>query len=258
MTTPRRALTGGGRARLVLALTLLGTLALYLIPFGRFVAFPLILLSTFAHEMGHGVGAWLSGGSFTSMMLYADASGIAQTRGDFGRLARAVVSAGGLVGPSLLAAPLFVASARPRFARLALFLLGTACLLAALAVVRNGFGLFFVIACAAVCLGIAIKLGRQASQLACAFVAVQLALSVFSRGDYLFAKSAETGAGTAPSDVAQIADALLLPYWFWGASCGALSVAVLGFGLWMFWRATRAQPAAVVPQCDLTALDHPA
>ena len=59
------------------------------------------------------------------------------------------------------------------------------------------------------------------------FLAVQLALSVFSRSDYLFTSVARTGAGPMPSDVAQMASALFLPFWFWGAACGALSLAVL-------------------------------
>ena len=53
-------------------------------------------------------------------------------------------------------------------------------------------------------------------------------------GDYLFTES--TGVG--PSDVDQMADALLLPYWFWGIVCGAISVAVLMMGMRSFLRAT--------------------
>ncbi len=229
----------GRNARLVLVLSALATLVLYAVPYGRLLAYPLILLSTFAHEMGHGAAALVSGGHFTSMMLYADASGLAHTRGSFGRLASAAVSAGGLVGPSLLAAPLFVASARPLVARAALFVLGASCLAAAALFVRNGFGVFFVLASGLLCLVIALKMRPRASQLACAVVAVQLALSVFSRGDYLFVQSAQTGGGAAPSDVAQIAEALFLPYWFWGGLCGAISVLVLVLGGWLFWRATR-------------------
>ena len=58
-------------------------------------------------------------------------------------------------------------------------------------------------------------------------VAVQLALSVFSRADYLFTRVAQTATGPMPSDVARIAEALWLPYWFWGVCCGLLSALVL-------------------------------
>ena len=67
------------------------------------------------------------------------------------------------------------------------------------------------------------------------FVSVQLALSVFSRGDYLFTPNA----GPFPSDVANMATSLFLPYWFWGLVCGGFSLAVLAAGGWFFLRGAR-------------------
>ena len=68
------------------------------------------------------------------------------------------------------------------------------------------------------------------------FLAAQLSLSVFSRSDYLFTDVAQTSAGTMPSDVAQMADALWLPYWFFGALCGVFSIGVLVFGIKRIFR----------------------
>jgi peptidase M50B-like protein len=67
-------------------------------------------------------------------------------------------------------------------------------------------------------------------------IAVQLALAVFSRSDYLFTQTAMTSAGPAPSDVTVMASALFLPYWFWGVLCGALSLALLAGGARRFLR----------------------
>jgi hypothetical protein len=89
---------------------------------------------------------------------------------------------------------------------------------------------------AGVCLWIGVKSSAKAAQLAIVFVAVQLALSVFSRGDYLFTATANTANGPMPSDVAQIAEALVGPYWLWGAVCGATSIGVLMGGLWLYLR----------------------
>ena len=61
-------------------------------------------------------------------------------------------------------------------------------------------------------------------------------LSRFSRGDYLFTPYADTGGGRLPSDVGQIATALWLPYWFWGALCAVASLWVLGWGVQRYWR----------------------
>ena len=39
-----------------------------------------------------------------------------------------------------------------------------------------------------------------------------------------------------PSDTARIAEALVLPYWFWGACCALLSLAILAAALSSYLR----------------------
>jgi hypothetical protein len=70
-------------------------------------------------------------------------------------------------------------------------------------------------------------------------VGVQLALSVFSRSDYLFTDTARTATGSMPSDVAHISEALFLPYWVWGLVTGGISIAVLVGGMRSLLRETR-------------------
>ena len=77
----------GGRAPRVLAFSVVLTAVLYAIPFGRTIAWPLVLISTLAHELGHGLAAAVLGGHFYSLRLYADASGVALWGGPFGRVA---------------------------------------------------------------------------------------------------------------------------------------------------------------------------
>lgn len=232
---PRR-LDQTSQARFVLVASALVTAAVYLLPFGHMVTWPLLLVSTLAHELGHGVAALLVGGRFEALRMWADGSGMAIWSGDPGRLARAFVAAGGLVGPAVVAAACFLAGRRPRGARACLLAGAALLVLAALLVVRSLFGFVFVLLLATVLFLVAIWGGDGASQATLVFLAVQLALSVFSRGDYLFMKAATTAEGVAASDVAQIAAALLLPYWVWGAVCGAFSVAVLVLGVVVFWK----------------------
>lgn len=224
------------RARLVLVASALATAALYVLPFGQVVAWPLLLVSTLAHELGHGIAAVLVGGRFEALRMWSDGSGLAVWSGDAGRFERAFVAAGGLVGPALAAAACFLAGRRPRGARASLLVVAACLLVAALLVVRTPFGFVFVLALAGALLLVAIFGGDGASQAALVFLAVQLALSVFSRGDYLFSSGATTAAGVGASDVAQIAAALILPYWFWGALCGGISVAVLVLGVVVYWK----------------------
>ena len=203
------------------------TILLYVVPFGGTVGYPLILLSTLAHEMGHGLAAVLVGGEFHKFYLHSDASGVAYTSTS-SNLAGAFVSAGGLVGPAIVGALFFAMAHR---AKALFFVLGFGLVLAEIFVVRNLFGLTFVGGVAVLFLWIASSAGKGLQQIAAYFVGIQLALSVFSRGDYLFTPTAQTASGVMPSDVAHIAEALLLPYWVWGALCGAFSLFCLVIGV---------------------------
>jgi hypothetical protein len=241
----RGEVAGRGRRLLLWGAGLSAALLFVPDPYYRYVAWPLMLLSTYAHEMGHGVAALLSGGAFESFRMWPDGSGVAMTATG-GRLSAAFVSAGGLIGPACLAAVLLALSRRGRLAHLGLYVLGALFWLSALLVVRNAFGLVFVGVAGAACLFIAQKTSSETTRFALIFIAAQLALSVFTRGDYLFTDTAVTSGGVMPSDVARISEALFAPYWFWGALCGAFSVAVLLAGLWLLWRGG-ARPAPARP-----------
>ena len=200
------------RARAALLISVVVTIVLYWVPMGQALAYPLVLLSTLAHELGHGIAALMVGGGFESFVLYADGSGAAMTSGSHGRLARAFISAGGLCGPALAASGCFIAGQRGQASRNALLFIGCALVVALILVIRNVFGWFFVAGVASVCLWGGLRAAKDVAQLMILFVGVQLALSVFSRADYLFTDVARTGAGNAPSDVAYMAQALFLPY----------------------------------------------
>ncbi len=227
------------RTRMFLLLSIVATVVLFYVPY---VGYPLMLLSTLAHEMGHGIAAIFAGGEFVQFEIFSDGSGVARHRGVGGRFGRAFVSAGGLCGPAVVAAVAFVLGRNEQHARKGLAVCGGLLVLSLILVVRNLFGWVFVGGTAAACLLIALKAKPWVSQVAFVFVAVQLALSVFSRGDYLFMEYARTASGKMPSDVSQMSNALFLPYWFWGGLCGLFSVVVLVFGLKLFFTATRDSP----------------
>ncbi len=207
------------------------TLLLYFVPALHIIAYPFMLLSTLVHEMGHGLTAMLLGGHFHSFQLWPDGSGVAVFSGNFGRFTSALIAAGGLLGPSITAAIFFNALATPRRAQICLGIFGVLCIVAIVFLVRNLFGIVFVAVIAALCLLFAFGKPKQHAQVALAFLAAQLALSVFSRMDYLFTPVAQTSAGAMPSDVTQMAQALWLPYWFWGGLLAVFSVLVLVMGV---------------------------
>ncbi|MCO4746081.1 MAG: M50 family metallopeptidase [Proteobacteria bacterium] len=211
------------------------TVALYALPYAvpqaSMLAWPLVLVSTLAHELGHGIAALLAGCQFDQLVMYGDASGVARWSGSPGRLARAFISAGGLIGPAVVAGGLFAAARSPRVARHAAGVLGVVLIAVDLLFVRNLFGIFFVALLGIGLLALWAKASGEVARTTLVFVAVQLSLSVFSRGDYLFTPVARTAEGDMPSDVAHMAAALILPYWVWGGFVGLLSIAVLYWGI---------------------------
>jgi hypothetical protein len=222
-------------ARKAIAISIVLTVLLYAVPFGRTLAWPLVLVSTLAHELGHGLAAVLLGGRFEALVIHRDASGVAIWSSSFGRLATAAVAGAGLIGPAVAAFILLVLGRHERRARVVLGALGVGLIVLTLLFVRGTFGVAFTALLAASFILVAVRVPRL-SQTIIVLLAVQLALSVYSRSDYLFTRTALTSSGPMLSDVGVMAAALFLPYWFWGALCGGLSLVFLWLGVRMFFR----------------------
>jgi hypothetical protein len=228
-------------ARWALAGSTLVTLALFLTPSLHTIAYPLVLLSTLVHEMGHGVGALLSGGTWHDFKMFSDGSGVAHIA-PTSHFGVAFACAAGLVGPALIAAVYLGMGLRPKLARLGLGVTGAFFALSLLLWVRGGFGMTFVAVLAGGCLAIALLASPEVARLVLVFLATQLALSVFSRGDYLFmdyVSGQMSGARRTPADVKIMELAIGGPYWFWGIVCGAFSVIVLLVAAWLYIRPAR-------------------
>jgi hypothetical protein len=70
--------------------------------------FPLRLLVTFVHELGHGMSAMLTGGTFVSFRVFGDGSGVAYTIGG----SRIIILSMGYLGAALFGAILLYAANR--------------------------------------------------------------------------------------------------------------------------------------------------
>lgn len=223
-------------ARKVLLMSIAVTLALYLVPFGRYLARPLLLLSTLAHELGHGLTALMLGGRFERLEMWASGAGIAHLDlAGFGRIRQGLTLAGGLMGPSVAAALCFTLGKTGQGARWCLIGVGLLLVAVEILVMRNLFGFLFAGVVAAACLFAGARCSPATAQWVVLFLGVELALSVFSRADYLFKRNAANPSGIYPSDVMQMQWALFLPYWLWGLVCGAFAVLVLLYGLRTVW-----------------------
>lgn len=233
----------GATGRRVLLAAVVITVAVYLVPGGDVVARPLLWLSTLVHELGHAAVTALVGGEVVSVHVFTDGSGVTTGLRPAGRLTSAAVAAGGLVGPAALAALVFGLSRSPHRARVTAGVLGVALLATIPFALRGALTIVLAALLGTVLLALALRAPAGITQVVVVFLAVQLALSVFSRGDYLFTPLAQTATGDHVSDSGQIAAALVGPYWLWGALCGLLSIVVLAVGLVTFLhRATRPEP----------------
>jgi Peptidase M50B-like len=242
--TPRGGLPSAAsqvsRARWVLLISAAVTLALYVVPYGHVIARPLLYLSTLVHELGHGLAAMIVGGRFAELQMFADGSGVALTAAHSSWQHAATVI-GGLIGPAVGAAFGFAAARRPSWSRAALGAIGLLLVWAMVFKVRTWFGLGVAGAVAAGSLLVAWRARPDWAQLVLGFLSVQLALSVFSRGDYLFTDKAQTGVGVGVSDSAALGEILGGPYWLWGGVCAALSIIALALGAWLMLRGVARQ-----------------
>lgn len=221
--------TGRSRGSIALLAAIAASVGLTLLPWDiyRVIAWPLMLFSTYAHEMGHGVTAAILGGRFESIVINADGSGQALC-GVTGRISSALVSAGGLVGPAVLGAMMFWAARTRERSKAALSVLAATGFLAVLLVVRNLLGVCFALGLSGLCTCIVLFAPASTWRAVTAFLAVQLSISVYTGKGYLFTDWAGT---MGPSDVANMSRALFLPYWFWGLLCAAFSAVVLLVGI---------------------------
>ena len=218
-------------SRTLLFLSAAAIALLWQLPYGRQLLYPLTLLATFAHEMGHGLTAMLVGERFDHLLLHADGSGVAQWRGNPGRVTTALIAAGGLVGPTVAGITLLLLSRSPRYARAVLAALAALITLSVVVWLRNAFGVVFLLAWAAALAIAARVLSNTAAAFFLHLIAVTLCLSWFTDLDYMFSMHAMVNGVAQPSDSTVIADALGLTYWFWGGVIAVFSLAVAALGI---------------------------
>lgn len=217
------------------------TVAMFAIPSPQhtwWLLAPFRWLHIYVHEFGHGMAALLSGGTFDHFEMYSY-SGVAYTR-PTGALESAFVCAGGLCGPAVVGG-LFLAFGRNvRWARAALIGFGAFMAVSLVLWTRTPFGWGFGAVVAALSLLVGLRGSAGLARMVVVFLGVQLALSVYTGGGYLFTQYATIQNGMQmPSDTQAMAEAIGGTYWMWGAICAAFSAVILAAGLWLYMRPER-------------------
>lgn len=203
------------------------------LPLGNYLLYPFTILTTWFHEMGHGLAALLLGYRFEQLVIYANGSGYAESSSpeDISSLSSALIAAGGPLGPSVAGSLLILASSRQQWWKPALLALAGVIGVSVLIWVRSWTG---VIVLPLVTVGlswIALKARPGLQLFALQFLGVLAALSMFRDWDYLFSESAIIGGQPMYSDTGAIEQALWLPHWVWAIAIILASGAMIGASL---------------------------
>ncbi len=208
------------------------TVILWQFYWGNILLAPFSWLAVWFHEMGHGLTAMLLGGNFRELRLYPHGGVAVFTTGGLwgGNLGRALVAAGGPLGPALFGAGLILCGRwRPK---LGLGILAGSLLLSFIWL-RTPFAWGVVSAWAVVILALASKAPPWLTQFSVSLLGVQACISTYHQIDYLFTEYAVIGGNRMLSDTGQIAEQLLLPYWFWGGLLALITLGLLGSSLYL-------------------------
>ena len=221
--------------RVAFVLVVVGVLLVrMLVPFGRELLYPLTLFATWVHEMGHGLTGLAVGGTFESLEIYGNASGLARgaVSGGWPIALRAI---GGLLAPPLVGAAILAFARGPRRASIVLWVLAAAMAISVPIWVRSLTG-FVVVPLLALAFGALAYKGSDAwRHLGAQLIGVTLGLDTISGLDYLFTSEVHVGGQDLPSDVAHVAAALGGHYLLWGALTLLASLALVAGGVALAW-----------------------
>ncbi|WP_345719845.1 M50 family metallopeptidase [Qipengyuania sphaerica] len=208
-------------------------------PWGGYLLYPFSILATWFHEMGHGLAAMAFGNDFERLVIFPDGSGYAMhfSEAEPSRFSQAMIAASGLLGPTFAGCMLILAARTHKATQIALALLGVALLGSTLIWVRSMTGWLVLPALGAISLGLAFYGREKYRRFAVQFLGVQGCISIYRDFGYLFSEGGVMEGRMQRSDTGYIADALFLPYWFWGAVITAMMGAMV---IWSLKRAHRA------------------
>ena len=183
-------------------------------PGGKIIIYPLTLLSTWYHEMSHGLMAVVLGANFKKLEIFSNGSGLAryEYRGSLflGPIGNVLVFAAGPMGPPIIGAGFILASQNWQTSKQILMILGSFMLASVLIWVRTWVGVLVISLLGLIILGIGLEASQDIQIFTTQFLGVQACISTLRDFNYVFRYC------DGYSDTAQIAKILILPHWFWG------------------------------------------
>ncbi len=225
----------------LIGLAALTAAAITWVPIINLLDYPFRLLLTIVHELGHGLAAILTGGSFRNFIISPDGSGLAYTAGGW----RLVVIPAGYLGVALFAAGLILLGRSHRWSRIALGVIGAAMMLFSLwfglpgeasiqAVVSSVLGIVMGVIFGAIFLKIALQAGDGLIIFFLHLIAIKAGFTAFS--DLFAVIGLSTRLGPVPhTDAHSMAELTHIPAVFWGLAWTVMALALTGGAIWATW-----------------------
>jgi len=198
-----------------------------IVPFGNSIQRPFILLTTYVHEIGHGLAAWAQGANFLKFELFTSGGGVATVSGVNPGWGQGLVSAAGLLAPSIMGGLFILAGSSRKSASIILISFSIFMLLSCVFWIRSIFTLLVVGGLGATFLYFGIKTKASWHQVLIQFFAVHMLVDTLTRTmRYLFTNTFERDGLVKHSDTANLASALGGSYWMWGSIIGLVALLI--------------------------------
>jgi hypothetical protein len=194
------------------------TVILWQIPYGMLILYPFTILSTWFHEMAHGIMALILGGTFHQLEIYADGSGLAMWSGNLfgGNFGKALVALAGPLGPTLAGALLIVLSKNEKKLKAILYTFSAILAFSVIYWIRSIYGIPVILAFAVLIFFAGLKMQTKNQKLLIIFLGIQSFLSIYLSIGYLMSQEAYINNKYHISDTGVVAQNLFFPYWIWG------------------------------------------
>lgn len=202
------------------------TFILWRVPYGMILLYPFTILSTWFHEMAHGIMALVLGGNFHQLEINPDGSGLAMWSGDLflGNIGNAMVAAAGPLGPTAAGAILIILSKKDKYIKTILYAFSAILAISVILWVRSIYGIPVILTFAVLIYFAALKMQPKNQKLLLIFLGIQAFLSIYLSIGYLMSQEAFIDNDYHISDTGVIAQNLFLPYWIWGGVIIIISI----------------------------------
>lgn len=209
------------------------------------VRVPVTFIGTWVHELGHGLGALATGGTFDRMIVSPDFSGVAYTTVSSPG-AHAVVVLAGLLAPAIAGGLMLIIVRGLGLGRLALWILIAGLMVSGAVWAGDTFTRVTVLGTGLIIGFITVKTKPAFQMIAAQILAITFCLNAISHIDYFFMRDAVASDRPIITDTSVLVQVFGLPHFVWGIFLTLTSVGILYLSLKVSSALAPPEPASVL------------